>query len=135
MSILKIKDWKYRFNPKIQNSWNVMGWKNNPNFFGTPEDWHQTIVTKINEISAHIHMATLLGGADSIETHSSNMIFIESAEYYNKSTKKLGKRFDVVINDTLDINSILVYKAQNIQNLSKNIQEKLIGMVVIKNRI
>jgi len=135
MSILKIRDWKYRLNPKIQNIWDATGYKNNLNFWGTQSDWNQTLATKINEISAHIHMATLLGAADTVETHPINMVFIEYFEYYNKSTKKIGNRFDVIINDSLDKNRILVYKSNDIQNLDKNIQRKLIGMVVIKNRI
>ena len=141
MSVLKIKDWKYRLNPKLQNTWDVIGYKNNPNFWGTQSDWNQTLATKINEISAHMHMATLLGGADTIETHPINMAFIECFEYYNNNTKKIGQRFDVVINDTLDKNRILVYRNEvdlcihKTNILTQDIRKKSTGMVVIKNRI
>ena len=66
MKIIKVKDWLYRFNPKFQNSWDASGYKNNVNFWGTQTDWNQTLVTKMNEISAQIHMSTLLGGADTV---------------------------------------------------------------------
>ena len=43
--------------------WDYAGLSNNTSFFGTQKDWNQTLVTRINEVSAQIHKATLRGGA------------------------------------------------------------------------
>jgi hypothetical protein len=136
MKIIKVKDWLYRFNPKFQNSWDASGYKNNVNFWGTQTDWNQTLVTKMNEISAQIHMSTLLGGADTAETHSSNMNFIRCFEYYNELTKKIGNRFDVIINDLIDKDLVLVYKNNNIPlSFPEGKIKMTMGIVKIKNKL
>ena len=35
--------------------WDYAGLSNNTSFFGTQKDWNQTLVTRINEVSAQIH--------------------------------------------------------------------------------
>ena len=44
--------------------WDYKGLSNNANFFGTQKDWNQTLITRVNELSAQIHKATLRGGAN-----------------------------------------------------------------------
>ncbi len=42
--------------------WDYKGLSNNANFFGTQKDWNQTLITRVNELSAQIHKSTLRGG-------------------------------------------------------------------------
>lgn len=48
----------------FQARWDYAGLQNNANFFGTQKDWNQTLISRMNEVSAQIHKATLRGGAN-----------------------------------------------------------------------
>jgi len=118
--MLTIKEWLLKNNPTFKIDWNILGWQNNPNFFGDQKEWNNVLLTKINEISAHIHMATLLGGADTIEVHPDNMHFIESFDYYNATTKTIGFRYSVIVDNLISKNTINVYLSeQAIRNFYK----------------
>lgn len=44
--------------------WNFLGWKNQGSQKYTEKEWKQTLVTRINQVSAQIHKSTLRGGAN-----------------------------------------------------------------------
>lgn len=135
MKILKIKNWIAKYNPYLKQSWDASGYKKHLHLLGDGQNqWSNTLLSRINEISAHIHMSTQIGGADTIELHSENMPILRGIEYYRESTNKIGSRYDVIINNSIDINLVLVYK-RDISLLSNNKQKNISGAVYIKNRI
>lgn len=63
--------------------WDYAGLRNNANFFGTQKDWNQTLITKVNEISAQIHKATLRGGANWIICSAEAGAIFDDLEYFH----------------------------------------------------
>jgi hypothetical protein len=70
-------------------------------------DWNQTLMTKANQISAQIHMATMRGPATTIIAHVSLAPLFGSLEYYNLKTKELCGRYKVIF--TFDIEDYTLY--------------------------
>jgi hypothetical protein len=68
--------------------WDYNGWKrSNQNGFTpyTQKDWNQTLMTKINQISAQIHKSTLRGGANFIVVSSEVSAILDDLEYFHVS--------------------------------------------------
>ena len=70
--------------------WDYNGWKyggtNGATLQGyTQKDWNQTLVTKINQISAQIHKTTLRGGANWIVVSSEVSAVFDDLEYFHVS--------------------------------------------------
>ena len=69
--------------------WDYNEWKygnNGSSFAGyTQKDWNQTLVTKINQISAQIHKTTLRGGANWIVVSSEISAVFDDLEYFHVS--------------------------------------------------
>jgi hypothetical protein len=63
--------------------WDYKGLANNANFFGTQKDWNQTLITRINEISAQIHKATLRGGANWVVCSAEAGAIFDDLEYFH----------------------------------------------------
>lgn len=63
--------------------WDYQGLQNNANFFGTQKDWNQTLITRINEISAQIHKATLRGGANWVVCSAEAGAIFDDLEYFH----------------------------------------------------
>lgn len=63
--------------------WDYAGLRNNANFFGTQKDWNQTLVTRVNELSAQIHKATLRGGANWIICSAEAGAIFDDLEYFH----------------------------------------------------
>lgn len=63
--------------------WDYNGLSNNANFFGTQKDWNQTLITKINEVSAQIHKATLRGGANWVVCSAEAGAIFDDLEYFH----------------------------------------------------
>jgi hypothetical protein len=63
--------------------WDWAGLSNNANFFGTQKDWNQTLITRINELSAQIHKATLRGGANWIICSAEAGAIFDDLEYFH----------------------------------------------------
>jgi hypothetical protein len=63
--------------------WDWAGLRNNANFFGTQKDWNQTLITRINELSAQIHKATLRGGANWIICSAEAGAVFDDLEYFH----------------------------------------------------
>ena len=69
--------------------WDYNEWKygnNGSSYAGyTQKDWNQTLVTKINQISAQIHKTTLRGGANWIVVSSEVSAVFDDLEYFHVS--------------------------------------------------
>jgi len=70
--------------------WDYNGWKyggnGNSTLQGyTQKDWNQTLITKINQISAQIHKTTLRGGANWIVVSSEVSAVFDDLEYFHVS--------------------------------------------------
>ena len=63
--------------------WDYAGLSNNTSFFGTQKDWNQTLVTRINEVSAQIHKATLRGGATWVVCSAEAGAIFDDLEYFH----------------------------------------------------
>lgn len=104
--------------------WDYAGLKNNANFFGTQKDWNQTLITRINELSAQIHKATLRGGANWIICSAEAGAIFDDLEYfhvdgqaspeaekYNLGMEKIGSlanRYQVYKDPYMPSNVVLV---------------------------
>ena len=70
-----------------QARWDVNGWRRMAAFSTnyTQKDWNQELITKINQISAQIHKATLRGGANFIVVSSEISALFDNLEYFHVS--------------------------------------------------
>lgn len=93
---------------KFELEWSYTIPENIKNLFAEQKDWNQTLITKINEVSAMIVRNT-----DSrefvVESSPEILNIIETLEYYNPESKKIGNRYDVVTNNYMPINEIYVF--------------------------
>ena len=73
----KVAPWQVR--------WDVNGWRRQAGFSTnyTQKDWNQELMTKVNQISAQIHKATLRGGANWIVVSSEISAVFDNLEYFH----------------------------------------------------
>jgi hypothetical protein len=108
--------------------WDYNGWKyggsGNSTLQGyTQKDWNQTLVTKVNQISAQIHKTTLRGGANWVVVSSEVSAVFDDLEYfhvsnaapeqdsYNMGIEKIGSlagRYQVYRDPYFPANKILI---------------------------
>ena len=65
--------------------WDYNGIRKQTQYFGTQKDWNQTLITKINQISAQIHKATLRGGASWVVVSPEISAVFDDLEYFHVS--------------------------------------------------
>lgn len=66
--------------------WDYNGIRRQSNpYFGTQKDWNQTLVTKINQLSAQIHKSVLRGGASWIVVSPEVSAVFDDLEYFHVS--------------------------------------------------
>jgi hypothetical protein len=66
--------------------WDWNGLRKGTNtYYGVQKDWNQTLVTKINQISAQIHKATLRGGASWVVVSPEVSAVFDDLEYFHVS--------------------------------------------------
>jgi hypothetical protein len=65
--------------------WDYNGWRRQAGFSTnyTQKDWNQTLMTKINQLSAQIHKATLRGGANFIVVSTEISAVLNDLEYFH----------------------------------------------------
>ena len=70
-----------------QARWDVNGWRRMAAFSTnyTQKDWNQELVTKVNQVSAQIHKATLRGGANFLVVSSEISAVFDNLEYFHVS--------------------------------------------------
>jgi len=109
-----------------QLRWDYNGWKRTSsggfNAY-TQKEWNQTLITKINQISAQIHKSTLRGGANFIVVSSEVSAIFDDLEYfhvsnanpeqdqYNMGIEKIGSlggRYTVYRDPYAPANSIII---------------------------
>ena len=59
--------------------------KSSTTYYGVQKDWNQTLVTKINQISAQIHKSTLRGGASWVVVSPEVSAVFDDLEYFHVS--------------------------------------------------
>jgi hypothetical protein len=64
--------------------WNGLRKQSSP-YYGTQKDWNQTLIMKINQISAQIHKAVLRGGASWIVVSPEISAVFDDLEYFHVS--------------------------------------------------
>jgi len=67
------------------NEWKYGATGNTPFVGYTQKDWNQTLITKINQLSAQIHKTTLRGGANWIVVSSEVSAVFDDLEYFHVS--------------------------------------------------
>ena len=66
--------------------WDYNGLRKQTNaYYGTQKDWNQTVITKINQISAQIHKSTLRGGASWVVVSPEVSAVFDDLEYFHVS--------------------------------------------------
>ena len=104
--------------------WDYNGLRKGTNtYYGVQKDWNQTLITKINQISAQIHKATLRGGASWVVVSPEVSAVFDDLEYfhvsnaspeqdkYNMGIEKigtLGGRYQVYRDPYAPANTVLV---------------------------
>ncbi|MHA1171105.1 MAG: hypothetical protein ACTSQ3_03380 [Candidatus Heimdallarchaeota archaeon] len=107
--------------------WDYNGWKRTIGNGGfnayTQKEWNQTLITKINQLSAQIHKSTLRGGANFVVVSSEVSAIFDDLEYfhvsnaapeqdqYNMGIEKvgsLGGRYTVYRDPYAPANSVIV---------------------------
>ena len=70
-----------------QLRWDYNGWRKSSSAANpyTQKDWNQTLITKVNQISAQIHKSTLRGGANFIVVSSELSAIFDDLEYFHVS--------------------------------------------------
>jgi hypothetical protein len=70
-----------------QLRWDYNGWRKASTAASpyTQKDWNQTLITKVNQISAQIHKSTLRGGANFIVVSSEISAIFDDLEYFHVS--------------------------------------------------
>lgn len=70
-----------------QLRWDYNGWRKASSAASpyTQKDWNQTLITKVNQLSAQIHKSTLRGGANFIVVSSEISAVMDDLEYFHVS--------------------------------------------------
>jgi hypothetical protein len=70
-----------------QLRWDYNGWRKASSAASpyTQKDWNQTLITRVNQISAQIHKSTLRGGANFIVVSSEISAIFDDLEYFHVS--------------------------------------------------
>ena len=110
-----------------QLRWDYNGWKraNSGGGFNayTQKEWNQTLITRVNQVSAQIHKSTLRGGANFVVVSSEISAIFDDLEYfhvsnaspeqdqYNMGIEKIGSlggRYTVYRDPYAPANSIII---------------------------
>jgi hypothetical protein len=108
-----------------QLRWDYNGWRKTSNAAQpyTQKEWNQTLITRLNQISAQIHKSTLRGGANFIVVSSEISAIFDDLEYFHVSDANpeqdqynmgierigsLGGRYQVYRDPYAPANSIII---------------------------
>ena len=108
-------EWDYKgYTPNIYNNFNQ-------------SDWNQTLINKINQISANIHKHTRLGGANCILLNSKLNGLLQTLEFYHDGYIVGGYR--VIVDDSSDFDTIFVYNDKPSQDTYTRITNDVIRIL------
>lgn len=110
--------------------WDFYGWRNQGSQKYTEKEWKQTLITRINQISAQIHKSTLRGGANFLVVSSeASAIFDDLSMFavssnnidddkYNMGMQRIGRlagRYEVYVDPYAKAHDILIgHKGSNL---------------------
>lgn len=97
-------------NAQHSTEWDYYGHMKEDKTIGLQEDWNQTLMTTINQVSAQIHKASLRGGANEIKIHSSKLPLFQTLAFYHDMV--IGGRYMVKVDDDIPKNMIYVYNKE-----------------------
>lgn len=69
--------------------WNYFGWKSTGSQKYTQKEWNQTLITRINQVSAQIHKSTLRGGANFLVVSSETSAIFDDLDAFIPSSHDL----------------------------------------------
>ena len=98
------------------------------------EDWNQTLLTRINLVSANIYQKSIIDGANIIEINSKLMPLIKTLEYYNPLDNLIANKYKVIINDDAEDEIIYVYRIVYVIPTDIKIQEDGLFKYNIKSK-
>lgn len=84
----------------------------NDTMFPTQKDWNNTLITKINQVSASIHKSSLRGGADLIIISEEVLNIFETLEYYDITHRTLSGRYGIIVDDNIVKNHIFILRKE-----------------------
>lgn len=129
--------------PKWNLDWDSTKWTDYEPSHYSQGEWNKTLITKINQIGAQIYQANQSGRANKIRVPYYLLPLIESLDYYDKEKRKLGTKYDVVVEYAHDEtasplpNRILVYydgiQGRNTQEVEEWDIQKDCGKIDVKN--
>lgn len=85
--------------------------------FYSQADWNSTLVTKVNIISSMIHRESHRSGADTIEVSPKMMSIIGSMIMFNANDYTLGGKYNVIVDESIEENTIYVYSKSQLDHL------------------
>jgi hypothetical protein len=92
--------------------------------FHSQKDWNQTLITRINQMSAMILKNTHRGGANKIKINSVLLPLFKDLEYFNVDNYNkmfLSGRYHITIDDSLPKNIVLLLReTQDILDAKEN---------------
>jgi hypothetical protein len=74
----------------------------------TQSDWNQTLITRINQVSANIYQASLAGGANAIILNSEMLQIVSDLAYYDGALGVISGKYKVIIDDSITSDVIFV---------------------------
>lgn len=93
--------------------WDYEGWRNQLSHTNpyTQENWNQTLIAKINQISNAIYQTSLRGGADRIRCNQNILKILKTLAYFYEDNTISG-RYKVIIDDLILDDVIYVYSSR-----------------------
>tara|TARA_R110000796_G_scaffold252137_1_gene385306 strand:- start:9223 stop:9744 length:522 start_codon:yes stop_codon:yes gene_type:complete len=93
--------------------WDYEGWRDstNPSNPYTQKDWNQTLITKINQMSAIIFKASMRGGANRVRCNEKTLKILKTLEYFYENMEISGK-YKIIVDDLILDNTFYVYSSR-----------------------
>ena len=134
-------------NAQFKVDWDCLKWKEpeSKNIFGNQHDWNQTLIVRINEMSANVRrLLEPVSGIDCVICSIEAFQIVSEFEYYKSSGLKIesaiqkdffeigqiGGRFKVYVDSYLPANIIIGGRESDIFDFEK---ETAIGVINVQN--
>jgi len=94
--------------------WDYIGWTAHTGSFSfAQKDWNQTLITRINQMSAQIYQKTQRGTANRVKMHPIVFAIVRDFGYCipnGDGTYRISTRYDVTVDDKLPIDKLYVIR-------------------------
>lgn len=124
---------------RFSAEWDYKGWQGLMPYatlyeYDAQADWNNTLITKINQLSAQIFQKSRNGGANEISLNSRMASVLSTYEYYNDIDKTLSGRYNVNIDNNVADGIIYIYRTISSMEIGfTKILSEGIGNITIKN--